>query len=133
MQAWNRNDWFYGGQHGFRPGYFCESHLITVCQDIAGPLDESVGIKALIIDISKAFDFVPHDMLLMKLASSGVDSRVVFCLREFLVGRTHRVRIGGQISMEVKVTSGVPQGGVFFPLLFLLYVNDIWRIVNSSI
>ena len=64
----------------------------------------------------------------MKLAASSVDSRVVVWVREFLVGRTQRVRVGGKLSREVKVTSGVPQGSVLGPLLFLVYVNDIWRL-----
>ena len=69
----------------------------------------------------------------MKLAASGVDSRVVIWVREFLVGRSHRVRVGGQLSKEVKVTSGAPLGSVLVPLLFLVYVNDIWRNIDSSI
>ena len=63
----------------------------------------------------------------------GVDSRVVVWIREFLLGRTQRVGVGGQLSEEVRVTSGVPQGRVLGPLLFLAYVNDIWRNVESTI
>ena len=75
----------------------------------------------------QAFDLVPHDRLLTELADSdsGVDSRVVVWVREFLVGRTQRTRVGEQLSKEVKVTLGVPQGNVSSPLLFLVYVNDI--------
>jgi hypothetical protein len=83
-QVWDKNDWLNEGEHGFRPGYSCEIQVITVCQDVADSLDEGIGIDAIIIDFSKAFDLVPRDPLLTKLAASGMDSRV----REFLVGRT---------------------------------------------
>ena len=85
------------------------------------------------IDLSKAFNLVPHDRLLAKFAASGVDSRVVVWVKEFLVGSTQRIRVGGQLSKEVKVTSGMLQGSILGPLLFLVYVNDIWRNTDSSI
>jgi hypothetical protein len=75
--VWNKNDWLYEGQHGFRHGCSCESQVITVCQDKADSLDQGVGINAIIIDFSKAFDLVPHDRLLIKMAALGVDLRVV--------------------------------------------------------
>jgi len=62
-----------------------------------------------------------------------VDSKVVIWIREFLLGRTQRVGVGGQLSEEVRVTSGVPQGSGLGPLLFLAYVNDIWRNMESTI
>jgi len=77
----------------------------------------------------KAFDLVPHDRLLMKIAISGADSRVIAWVREFLLGRTERVKVGE----EVRVTSGVPQGSVLGPHLFLAYVNDIWRNTEATI
>ena len=57
----------------------------------------------------------------------------IYRIREFLVGRSQRVRVGGQLSDEVSLTSGVPQGSVLGPLLFLAYVNDIWRNIESKI
>ena len=95
--------------------------------DIADSLDEGFGIYAIIIDFSKVFDLVPRDRLLTKLAASGVGSRVVVWVREFLVGRTQTVKVGGQLYKEAKVTSDVPQGSVLGSFLFLVYVNDIWR------
>jgi hypothetical protein len=100
---WDIKDWLFKGQHGFRLGYSCVSQVITVCQDIAGSLDNGGRIDAIIIDFLKAFDLVPHDWLLTKAAASRVDSRVVVWIREFLLGRTQRVRVGGQLLEEVRV------------------------------
>jgi hypothetical protein len=64
-------------------------------QDIADSLDNGGRSDAIIMDFSKAFDLIPHDRLLRKIAASGVDPRAVVLIREFLLGRTHRVRVGG--------------------------------------
>jgi len=132
-QEWDKNDWFYEGQHGFRPGYSCESQVIAVCQDIADSLHNGDNIDAIILDFSKAFDLVRHGRMLNKIANWGVDSRVVVWIREFFLGRTQRVRVGGQLSAEFRVTSSVPQGSVLGHLLFLAYVNNIWRNMESTI
>ena len=101
--------------------------------DIADTMDKGVRTDAIIIDFSKAFDLVPHDRLLKKLGQSGVDLRVVAWIKEFLLGRSQRVRIDGHLSDDVRVMSGVPQGSVLGPLLLLVYVNDIWRGIDSNI
>jgi len=131
--VWDKNDWLYEGQHEFRPGYSCENQVITVCQDTADSVDNGDRIDAITVDFSKTFDLVPHGQLFMKTAYSGVDSRVVVRIREFLLGCTQRVRVRGQLSEEVRVTSGATQGSVLGPLLFLAYVNDIWRNTKSTI
>ena len=69
-QVWEMSGWLYEGQHGFRPGYSCESQVVTVCQDIADSLDEGVRRDAIMIDFSKAFDLVPHGRLLTKIAAT---------------------------------------------------------------
>ena len=103
-----------------------------MCQDIADSTEEGEVIVSIITDFSKAFDLVPHDWLFTKLAASCVDSKEVVWIREFLVGRTQKVRVWGQLSKKVKITSVVPQGNVFVPLLFLVYVNDIWSNIDAS-
>jgi len=99
--------WLCESQRGFRPGYSCESQVVTVCQGIAYSLDERDRTEAIIIDFSKAFDLVPHDRLLTKIATTGVDLRVVVWVKEFLLGRSQRVRLDRQVSEEVRVKSGV--------------------------
>jgi hypothetical protein len=121
------------GQHGFIPGYSCESQVITLCQDIADSLDERVDIDAIIIEFSKAFCLVPHDRLLTKLAASGVDSSVLAWVREFLCrsytkGKSRRATIQRSQSNLRCVAREI-----LGPLLFLVYVNGIWRNIGSSI
>jgi hypothetical protein len=68
-----------------------------------------------------------------KTAASGVDLRVVVWIREFMLGHTQRVRVGGQLLEEVRLTSGVPQGRVLDPLLFLAHVNDVCNNIDSTV
>ena len=69
-QVWEMSGWLYEGQHGFRPGYSCESQVVTVCQDIADSLEKGVRTDAIIIDFSMAFNLVPHDRLLTKITAT---------------------------------------------------------------
>ena len=77
---------------GFRPGYSCESQLVMVCQGIVDSLDERVRTDTIIIDFSKAFDLVPHDRLLTKIAATRVDLRMVVWVKEFLLGLSQRIK-----------------------------------------
>jgi hypothetical protein len=111
-KVWDIKYWLFKGQHGFRPGYACESQVITVCLDIADLLDNGARLDAIMIDFSKAFDLIPHDRLLTKIAASGVDWRIFVWMGVFFLCRTQGVRLGGQLSEEVRVTLGVPHGSV---------------------
>ncbi|KAJ4432824.1 hypothetical protein ANN_21463 [Periplaneta americana] len=80
----NAKDWFYNRQHGFREGFSCDSQITSLVQDLAEEVDRGGRIDAVVIDFSKAFDLVPHDILIDKLSRLGIDKRVVLWIQEFL-------------------------------------------------
>ena len=82
-------------------------------------------VDAIVLDFSKAFDKVPHDMLLAKLAHAGVTGTTRRWIRHWLKGLEQRVVIDGEMSEPCEVTSGMPQGSVLGLLLFLIFINDI--------
>jgi hypothetical protein len=131
--VWDTSGWLYEGQHGSTPGYSCESQLVTIYQDIADSLDEGGRPDTIAIDIPKTFDLVPHDRLLTNVSESTVELRVIEWIKNFLSGHLQRVRIDGHLSEEVRVHSGVLQGSLLGPLLFLAYVNDIWRNIECNV
>ena len=123
----------FSGQHGFRKGYSCESQLTSLVQDLEDSIDQGFETDALFLDMQKAFDLVPHDLLLEKLNSVIDDKLVVNWVGEFLRHRFQSVRVGRQMSQKRKVDSGVPQGTVLGPLLFVIFVNDIVKGIQSKI
>ena len=119
-------------QHGFLQGKSCITNLLEVLDYIGRILDNGGQVDTIYLDMSKAFDRINHRKLINKLRNYGCGGSLLKWFTSYLTGRHHRVTVLGATSNTLPISSGVPQGSILGPVLFLLYVNDLPDSVTTS-
>ena len=128
------NRLFTPSQSGFLPGdvFSCIVQLLSIIHEIQTAFDENLTVDVRgVLDLSKAFDKVWHDGIIFKLKAYGVEGELLSLIKNYLENQEQGVVLNGQTSEWRKIMSGIPQGSVLGPLLFLIYIYDLPDGINS--
>ena len=117
---------FLNFQCGFRKGFNTQQCIISVIEKAKRIMDKGVHFSALLTDLLKAFDCLPHDLLIAKLDAYGLKNDALYLIFNYLNNRKQRVKINSSFSSFQNLISGVPQGSLLGPLSFSIILTDIF-------
>ena len=118
--------------YGFRKAHSTQHALLTLLQKWQKELDSSGIVGTILIDLSKAYDCLPHDIILAKLEACGLDTNSLRFIFDYLSCRKQRTKMGSAYSNWSQVLLGIPQGLILGPLLFNVFINDIFFLIEKS-
>ena len=119
-------------QSGFITDDSCINQLLSITHEIHESFDFGLEFRSVFLDISKAFDKVWHDGIIYKLAQNGTSRNLINLFQDFLMERKQRVVLNGQVFTWENINAGVPQGSIFGPFLFLIYINDLTKGLTTN-
>ncbi|CAB4005273.1 Hypothetical predicted protein, partial [Paramuricea clavata] len=119
-------------QHGFRPGHSCETSLNMIYEYLVNNIVNGEINGVLMLDFSKAFDLVDHNILLQKIHAYGATDLTLKWFASYLEGRTQQEQINEVLSEPLTIITGAPQGSILGPLLFLIFINDLPSFLTTS-